>query len=73
MYIRKRGKVFQCMLRFKGARLIKSFALKSNAIRWSNKTFAELEAGTYVNRDRLFAMQLKDLLQLYMTIKKSEK
>ena len=65
MYIRKRGKVFQCMLRFKGARLIKSFVLKSNAVRWGNKTFAELEAGTYVDRDRLFAMQLKDLLQLY--------
>ena len=65
MYIRKRGKRFQCLIRFKGARLAKSFRLKSNAERWGHKATAELDAGTYVDRDKLFSMQLKDLLQLY--------
>ena len=65
MYIRKRGKRFQCLIRFKGARLAKSFRLKQNAERWGHKTIAELDAGTYVDRDKLFSMQLKDLLLLY--------
>ena len=65
MYIRKRGKRFQCLIRFKGARLAKSFRLKQNAERWGHKAIAELDAGTYVDRDKLFSMQLKDLLLLY--------
>ena len=52
MYIRKRGKRFQCLIRFKGARLAKSFRLKQNAERWGHKAIAELDAGTYVDRDK---------------------
>jgi len=65
MHLRKRGKRWECRFSFKGALFTKSFTKKENGQRWAHKTIAELEAGTYVDRDKLFAMQLKDLLQLY--------
>jgi len=52
-------------LRYKGARFQKSFERRSAAVRWGHKTIAELDAGTYIDRDKLFSMQLKDLLLLY--------
>ena len=42
MYIRKRGKRFQCLIRFKGARLAKSFRLKQNAERVNNPYLVSL-------------------------------
>jgi integrase len=65
MYVRRRAKKYECLIRYKGARFQKSFERKGNAVRWGHKSIAELEAGTYVDRDKLFSMQLKDLLQLY--------
>ena len=65
MYIRKRGKRFQCLIRFKGARLAKSFRLKQNAERWGHKTIAELDAGTYIDRDKLFDKALKKKIQMF--------
>ena len=65
MHLRKRGKRWECRFSFKGALFTRSFTKKENGQRWAHKTIAELEAGTYVDRDKLFSMQLKDLLLLY--------
>ena len=65
MYIRRRAKKYECLMRYKGTRFQKSFERKASAVRWGHKAIAELEAGTYVDRDKLFSMQLKDLLLLY--------
>jgi hypothetical protein len=37
----------------------------ASARKWGIKTQHELEQGTYKNRDRLYQMQLRDLLALY--------
>ena len=65
MYIRRRAKKYECLIRYKGARFQKSFERKASAVRWGYKAIAELEAGTYVDRDKLFSMQLKELLVLF--------
>jgi integrase len=65
MYVRKRGNLYQCCLRYKGSRLQKSFHKKSSAIAWGHKTLTELETGSYQDRDKLFSITLKDLLKLY--------
>jgi integrase len=65
MYIRRRAKKYECLIRYKGARFQKSFERKTSAVRWGYKAIAELEAGTYVDRDKLFSMQLKELLVLF--------
>ena len=65
MYVRRRAKKYECLLRYKGARFQKSFVRRSAAVRWGHRTIAELDAGTYIDRDKLFSMQLKDLLLLY--------
>ena len=65
MHLRKRGKRWKCRFSFKGALFTRSFTKKENGQRWAHKTIAELEAGTYVDRDKLFSMQLKELLVLF--------
>ena len=49
MYIRRRAKKYECLIRYKGARFQKSFERKAIAVRWGHKAIAELEAGTYVD------------------------
>jgi len=65
MYVRKHGKKWQCHIRFKGMRIAESFTLKSSAVKWGNKTLTQLEEGSFKNRDKLFKMKLRDLLNLY--------
>ena len=65
MYLRKRGNLWNCEVRYKGSRVSKSFTKKGLATAWANKTLLQLEAGTYQDTDKLFSIRLKDLLQLY--------
>ena len=65
MYIRKHGQRWQCHIRHRGAREYRTFRSKTEARNWGIKTQHELESGTYTNRDRLYQMQLRDLLALY--------
>jgi len=46
-------------------RIAESFTLKSSAIKWGNKTLTQLEEGSFKNRDKLYKMKLRDLLNLY--------
>jgi integrase len=66
MYIRKRRKKWQCLVRHKGHRVAHSFASKSDARLWGQKVETELMNGSYQNNDKLVQMTLKDLLQLYL-------
>ena len=65
MYIRKRGTKWQCSITFKGMRIAESFTRKSAAEKWGNKTLTQLEEGSFKNRDKLYKMKLRDLLNLY--------
>lgn len=65
MYLRKHYGKWQCHVRYKGSRIAQSFTSKTEARKWGIKTMNEMELGTYKNRDRLYSMQLKDLLTLY--------
>jgi len=65
MYIRKHGSKWQCQIRYKGMKLAESFTLRSSAVKWGNKTMTQLEEGSFKNRDKLFKMKLRDLLNLY--------
>lgn len=65
MYVRKHGKKWQCHIRFKGMRIAQSFTLKSSAVKWGNKTMTQLEEGSFKNRDKLYKMKLRDLLNLF--------
>ena len=66
MYIRKRRKKWQCLVRAKTHRVAQSFASKGDARAWGLKTEAELMNGTYLKNLKLVEMRLKDLLQLYL-------
>ena len=46
-------------------KLAESFTLRSSAVKWGNKTMTQLEEGSFKNRDKLFKMKLRDLLNLY--------
>ena len=37
MYIRRRAKKYECLIRYKGARFKKSFERKASAVRWGYK------------------------------------
>ena len=65
MHIRRRHKLFEATVRYKGSRVARSFIVRSHATKWAKKTLAEMEKGTYTNRDKLYSMQLRDLLTLY--------
>ena len=65
MYVRRRGKLWQCYVRYKGGRQVKSFDSKGSATQWGIRTLAEMQEGSYKNRDSLYKMQLRDLLDLY--------
>ena len=65
MYVRKRVRKWECLIRYKGSRFQKSFHTRANAVSWGNKTLAALEKGTYIDNDKVYGMQLKDLLLLY--------
>ena len=47
-------------------RIGQSFTKKSAALRWGNKTQTQLEEGSFKNRDKLYTMKLRDLLNLYV-------
>ena len=66
MYVRKHGKKWQCHIRYKGMRVAESFKLKSSNVKWGNKTLTQFEEGLFKNRDKLFKMKLRDLLNLYL-------
>ena len=65
MYVRKHRNKWQCHIRYKGMRIAESFTKKSAALRWGNKTQTQLEEGSFKNRDKLYKMKLRDLLNLY--------
>ena len=65
MYLRKHRNKWQCHIRYKGSRIAQSFNSKVDARNWGIRTMNEMQQGTYKNRDRLYQMQLKDLLSLY--------
>ena len=48
-------------------RIGQSFTKKSAALRWGNKTLTQLEEGSFKNRDKLYKMKLRDLLNLYQS------
>ena len=64
MYVRRRAKKYECLLRYKGARFQKSFVRRSAAVRWGHRTIAELDAGTYIDRDKIFQGALEKKLTL---------
>lgn len=66
MYIRKRRKKWQCLVRAKTHRVAQSFTSKSDARKWGLKTETDLMNGTYFQDLKLTEMKLKDLLQLYL-------
>jgi len=66
MYIRKRRKKWQCLVRAKTHRVAQSFTSKSDARKWGLKTETDLMNGTYFQDLQLTEMKLKDLLQLYL-------
>ena len=66
MYVRKHRNKWQCHIRYKGMRIAESFTMKSAALRWGNKTLTQLEEGSFKNRDKLYKMKLRDLLNLYV-------
>ena len=53
-------------------RIAESFTLRSSAVKWGNKTKTQLEEGSFKNRDKLFKMKLRDLLNLYVDRYKSK-
>ena len=75
MYIRKRRRKWQCLVRHKGHRVAQSFASKNDASLWGHKVESELMKGTYQNNDKLIQMRFKDLLHLYLdkTMHKSKR
>ena len=66
MYVRKKRKKWQCLVRLKGVAVSNTFFSKSEASRWGKEKEVEILNGTYLKDLKLTEMRLKDLLQLYL-------
>jgi len=66
MYVRKKRKKWQCLVRLKGVAVSSTFFSKSEASNWGKEKEVEILNGTYLKDLKLTQMRLKDLLQLYL-------
>ena len=71
MYVRKKRKKWQCLVRLKGISISQSFFSKGEASRWGKEKEVEILNGTYLKDLKLTQMRLKDLFgrdQIYEKI-----
>tara|TARA_R110000824_G_scaffold313617_2_gene500427 strand:- start:2812 stop:3801 length:990 start_codon:yes stop_codon:yes gene_type:complete len=66
MYVRKKRKKWQCLVRLKGVAVSNTFFSKSEASSWGKEREVEILNGTYLKDLKLTQMRLKDLMQLYL-------